>query len=98
MTFKTIITSDRDKARACCDIIIGEGQGAGMFPSGLAATPDGPATHWISSGDLGNLDLFDPAKAQALLDLFACSDVSDEENFAAMARLELVLVQTEIQA
>lgn len=93
MTFKTIITSDRTRARACCDILLGTGQGAEMFPSGLAAMPEGPATHWIGSGDLGQIDPFSADKVAALVDLYACCDISDEQNFTAMARMGLVLVE-----
>lgn len=92
MTFKTIITTDRPKAIAACAVLLDEDCDA-MFPSGCAKTPEGPATHWISSGIMPDPGAFDLAKAQATVDLYACSDLSDDEPFAALDRLGLVLCE-----
>lgn len=96
MTFKTIITTDRDKARAALNILTGENCDQ-MLPSGLAETSAGPATHWIGAGDVPEVIGFNLEIAMATMDLYSCSDVSDEQNFVAMARLGLVLVEVPME-
>lgn len=91
MTFKTIITSDRAKAIAALTILTGENCDA-MLPCPLSKDGAEPATHWVGSGDVPEVIGFNKEIAQATLDLYACSDVSDEENFAAMARMGLQMM------
>lgn len=88
---KTIICPASAQARGqeLMMIILGE---TGYFITGLGATSEGPVTHYITSGPLPAVDGFDPVKAAALNELCSLCDVSDEENFVAMARLELVIV------
>jgi hypothetical protein len=98
--------------------------GDGMFTTGLSATGNAPATHYVSSGPIsddmaallpctsvdadGNVTTTPgmpdavPALAKkagitttlaAIKTLYASIDVSDQEPFAAMARLGLQIVQ-----
>ena len=92
MSQKTIICPAFAQARGqeLMLTILGE---TGYFITGLGATAEGPITHYITSGPLPQVDGFDPVKAAALNELCSICDVSDEENFVAMARLGLVIVQ-----
>lgn len=78
--FRTFICPDASvvDARVICD---------GMFTTPLSADGSLPATHWISSGALD----------EALADQIAAvaeMDTSDEDPFAAMARLNLTMIST----
>lgn len=88
--------------------------GAGMWTTALSADGTEPATHYISSGyipeQFANLltdpvGVYEAATAQgvtttqdAVDDIFANADISDEEPFSAMARLGLVIVQPPMDA
>ena len=89
---KTIICPAASQARGqeLMLTILGE---TGYFITGLGATSEGPVTHYITSGPLPEIDGFDFDRASALHELCTICDVSDEENFVAMARLGLVIVQ-----
>ena len=91
---KTIICPASAQARGqeLMLTILGE---VGYFITGLGKTIEGPITHYITSGPLPQVDGFDPVKAAALNELCSLCDVSNEENFVAMARLGLVIVQSE---
>ena len=91
---KTIICPAASQARGqeLMLIILGE---TGYFITGLGTTSEGPVTHYITSGPLPAVDGFDFNRALALFELCGICDVSDEENFVAMARLGLVIVQPE---
>jgi hypothetical protein len=83
--------------------------GAGMFTTGLSANGAEPATHYVSTGLIGerfaeciaSADTLHAACTEAGASvtraqcdaLVAQSDVSEDEPFAAFARLGLVLVQ-----
>jgi len=122
-----IPASAQAKAQALCAGLAGPA-GAGMFITGLSASGNAPATHYISAGPIssdmaallpcksvttdaqGNQQITmtpgHPELVPALADkagitvtraqidaLYAAIDVSDQEPFAAMARLGLKLVQ-----
>ena len=129
MSFRTIVipASVALNARALCNGLAGTA-GDGMFLTGLSATGNAPATHYVSSGTIsdemaallpcktvtkdaeGN-DVVTtspgmPAAVPALATkagisttkakitaLYASIDVSDQEPFAAMARLGLQIVR-----
>ena len=98
-----------------------------MWTTGLSPTGAEPATHWISTGLIGDdfaaimpyshmvdevwtTDAYDPAAFVALAELngvtpppveqitqiMSMVDVSDQEPFAAMARLGLQIVNVEV--
>jgi hypothetical protein len=112
--FRTLIiaATDADLTRQIA-ASFGPG-GAGMFTTPLSSDGTEPATHYISSGyipeQFANL-LTDPVAVyevatangvvttqDAVDDIFANADISDEEPFHAMARLALVIVQTPMDA
>lgn len=82
-----------------------------MFTTGLSATGDEPFTHYISSGmidEVFGVVLSDPTilsqqctgvgRAVTLLEataLLTACDITNEEPFAALARMELVLLTPE---
>ena len=84
--------------------------GAGMWTTGLSATGEAPATHFISSGMIGKEFIHilnDPAamfaaaqEEDSVITLEQCeyilslADVSEEAPFEAMERLGLQMVQT----
>ena len=122
-----IPASAQAKAQDLCAGLAGQA-GSGMFITGLSASGNAPATHYISSGPIsdemaallpcksvtvdaqGNQQItttpgmpeavpalaakagITTTKAQ-ITALYAAIDVSDQEPFAAMARLGLKLVQ-----
>jgi hypothetical protein len=88
--------------------------GAGMWTTPLSATGAEPATNYISSGyipeEFANL-LTDPlavyeaatangvdTSLEAVEEVFETSDITEEEPFAAMARLGLTIVQPPMEA
>ena len=101
---------------------------SGMWTTPLSPTGELPATHWISSGFVGDdfaaalplshyvddvwvTEPYDPAAfvalaeangvtpppVEAITQIMSMVDVSDQEPFAAMARLGLFMVQTPIE-
>lgn len=86
--------------------------GAGMWITGLSATGDEPATHFISSGMIGKefIDILNDPTAmleasqeegsEITLErceyLLSVADVSEEGAFEAMGRLGLKMVQAPI--
>lgn len=125
MMLRTIIipAALQTKAQGLCKGLAGTA-GDGMFTTGLSATGNAPATHYISSGPISD-DMAallpcttvdsegvattlpgQPAAVPALAAkagitttlaqikaLYASIDVSDQEPFAAMARLGLQIVR-----
>ena len=125
MKLRTIVipAALQTKAQGLCKGIAGTA-GDGMFTTGLSATGNAPATHYISSGPISD-DMAallpcttvdsegvattspgQPAAVPALAAkagitttlaqikaLYASIDVSDQEPFAAMARLGLKIVR-----
>ena len=128
MKLRTIIipAAVATNARALCKGLAGQA-GDGMFTTGLSATGNAPATHYVSSGPISDemaallpctsvtqVDGKDvvtttpgqPAAVPALAAkagitttlaqinaLYASIDVSDQEPFAAMARLGLQIAR-----
>lgn len=85
--FKTLIVSatDVEDARA---LAAAEPSGEGMFTTALSPTGEAPATHYVSSGYMAETIV--TAIATGLPE----ADISDDEPFAALARLDLKIVQT----
>ena len=125
-THRTIIVpaAFQQLAQGLCAAAAEGDAGKGMFTTGLSATGEAPATHYISSGPIYEslADLLpriafdedgvpttrpgDVATVEAIADqagitlpagtiaaLFDAIDVTEQEPFAAMARLGLQLVQ-----
>lgn len=63
--------------------------GEGMFVTPQSSTGLYPATHYISSGLI-------PEELDALVATIPDIDISDEDAFAAMARLGLQIVNVEV--
>lgn len=108
-------------ARALCEGVAPGQSGDGMFTRGLSATGNAPATHFISSGPLGDdfaallpLKSFDadgiattiPGQPETIVALaagavtlaqvnalLAAVDVTQQDPYGAMARMDLQLVQ-----
>lgn len=83
-TFETIIVTAATQTEAQ-DIAAAFEGGAGMFTTACSKTGRSPATHYISSGFL------DDAIVEALRDVKNI-DISDEDPFVALARLELQII------
>lgn len=95
-------------AQSLCEALAGP-PGVGMFTTGLSATGQLPATHYISAGMIEDSFAGTLANAETLHAvcemkgvavtlaeceaLLAGADVSEDQPFVAMARLGLVLVQ-----
>lgn len=125
MKLRTIVipAAVATNARALCKGLAGQA-GDGMFLTGLSATGNAPATHYISSGpisdemaallpctsvDAEGVATTDPGMPDAvpalatkvgisttvakIKTLYASIDVSDQEPFQAMARLNLQIVR-----
>lgn len=94
-------------AQSLCVGLAGEA-GAGMLTTGASTTGNEPATHYIAAGVISeefavlmdsSTSLYNACSQaqvsvteQQCIDILAASDVSDDEPFAALARLNLVLV------
>lgn len=95
-------------AQSLCAGLAGEA-GAGMLTAGLSATGNAPATHYISAGTISeefavlmtsaNL-LYQACVAagiavtqQQCADILSASDISTDQPFDAMARLNLQLIR-----
>ena len=83
-TFETMIVPAATQTEAQAIAAAFEG-GAGMFTTACSSTGLSPATHYISSGFL------DDAIVEALRDVPGI-DISDEDPFVALARLDLKIV------
>lgn len=107
---RTIIVPDAVviPARLACEALAGAG-GSGMYSVPLSPSGEIPATHWISSGLIGQefADLLANADALAavatgagldpapLVAIVAAADISDEPADVALARLGLQLCNQE---
>ena len=109
-TFRTMIVpaAHTPLARALSEGLAGNA-GARMFTTELASTDAGPATHYISTGQIQEefaLMMADanlvfaacqaagsPATLAQVQAMLAASDVSEDEPFAAMTRLGMVMVR-----
>jgi len=110
-TFKTMIinASIAEQARALADQFSPAAQG--MWTTPLSATDSYPATHYISTGMIGDEFASMLESAQGLVDgaaqlgvaidlataeyMLSNADISDEEPFFAMARLGLKIVNVD---
>ena len=120
--FRTmIVPSDYRDLAGSLATALGGTAGEDMFTTGLSASGQEPATHYVSTGyisaDFANLlPLYDPATGtktdgnavlvaqlaneggltvtvQQVEDLFAVSDITEQEPFAAFERVGLRLAQ-----
>jgi hypothetical protein len=108
-----IVTADSAPLASAIAASFGPG-GVGMWTTPLSSDGAEPASHYISSGYIPEqfaalltdpVGVYEAATAQgvtttqdAVDDIFANADISDEEPFAAMARLGLVIVQPPMDA
>lgn len=95
-------------AQSLCAGLAGEA-GAGMLTTGISATGNTPATHYIAAGKIKQefAALMDDAAAlyqacvaagiavtqQQCADILSASDISTDQPFDAMARLNLQLIR-----
>lgn len=94
-------------AQAICEGLAGTA-GAGMLTTGASTTGNEPVTHYIAAGMIKEefaalmdspTSLYNACSQaqvsvteQQCIDILAASDVSDDEPFVALTRLNLVLV------
>jgi len=112
-THRTIILPAAITARCQALSVKLSGEAASnMWTTGLSATGEAPATHYISSGMIGKEFMDVVVDAQAMYDaaqeedssitlekceyILSVADVSEEIPFEALTRLELKMVQDTI--
>lgn len=125
--FRTLIVpTDYRELASSLAFALGGTAGEDMFTTGLSASGESPATHYVSTGYIGAefasmLPLYDPATGertdgnpvlvtqlandagltvteQQVQDLFTASDITEQEPFAAFARLDLQIVNADAPA